>query len=700
MTRKSIWKAPCAALAMAATLQTAAMAQGDATLAPAGAPGTVGAGQYRPIAGQTPLSLQQKIALLRQKVKYVFVLFQENRSFDHYFGTYPGANGLFADGHLISAPGTTQRYRKTDGTFQNISPFLIPRSIGIGTNNGFTVPGTAVTLYPEDTYSVDHSHNGYLNDFHLDATHRVAKNDGYALDQQGLHYATPATTDATIVNSSGVAPTSNPSLANEQQAFVVMSHVDCDTIPLLWQYADRFTMFDNFHQTTVGPSTPNAIAMIAGQTGETQWALHPSIGNNWGTSGTGHPAFAVPNATDNAPFPGSNADTYVGKPPYGPDENPANPQPNLTFATLPLSFMGQEISQTIAADPNPLVNLADVQHDIQTIAAKDKTVPWGWYQQGYDKEPYDGTTTADGVVHTLHSSYIVHHNGPQYFGYIGDNPRVKANLHGLQDFYTAVAAGGLPASGGVFYVRGGYYNNDGLITLDPNPTVRAATPGNDDHPNYSDAQISEALVADSVNAIAASKYWSQSAIIVTYDESDGLYDHALPGFRSTGPDGFPLSGGPRIPAIVISPYSAAHTISKVYSEHSSVIRFINELFGLVPLADLPDEQRGRLLGAQQAATFNQTTLGPADDGYLMGDLTEAFDNNRLLGSAPPLPASYAAIPASTVHSLPHYAGAGCKALNITPTDYDNGVPVDMPPADFNPRPSQSPGTPSSGTWTP
>ena len=54
-----------------------------------------------------------------------------------------------------------------------------------------------------------------------------------------------------------------------------VAHVDCDTIPFLWQLADRFTLMDNFHQTTVGPSTPNAIAMVAGQTGETQWALHP-----------------------------------------------------------------------------------------------------------------------------------------------------------------------------------------------------------------------------------------------------------------------------------------------------------------------------------------------------------------------------------------------------------------------------------------
>jgi phospholipase C len=56
-----------------------------------------------------------------------------------------------------------------------------------------------------------------------------------------------------------------------------------------------------------------------------------------------------------------------------------------------------------------------------------------------------------------------------------------------------------------------------------------------------------------------------------------------------------------------------------------------------------------------------------------------------------------------VTSLPHYAGTGCPALKITPTDYPNGYAVgaesDPPPADFNPRPTVSPGIPTSGTWT-
>ena len=67
------------------------------------------AAQYR--AAPTSLSTAQKIALLRQSVKYVFVMFQENRSFDHYFASYPGANGLFdASGNLITGAnsGTSQ----------------------------------------------------------------------------------------------------------------------------------------------------------------------------------------------------------------------------------------------------------------------------------------------------------------------------------------------------------------------------------------------------------------------------------------------------------------------------------------------------------------------------------------------------------------------------------------------------------------
>ena len=337
---------------------------------------------------------------------------------------------------------------------------------------------------------------------------------------------------------------------------------------------------------------------------------------------------------------------------------------------------------------------------------------WGWFQQGFNANDTElPSTDPNAQTPAVYSTYVLHHNGPQYFGYLADNTEVlNKNLHGNKDFFEAVEHKKLPREGGVFYLRGGYGNNDGLVPLDPTPAIRAAFPGNDDHPAYSDAQISEAMAAKAINAIVASGYWKDSAIIITYDETDGLYDHVEPRVRSTFADGSPLAGGPRIPAILISPYAKAGKISHEYSEHGSVIKFINELFGLVPLASLPDERRGFELGKK---TLGQDHLGPSDGpDNGIGDMTEAFDEEILRGRKLPIPSSAATIPASEIKKLPHFAtssgptNGACEAIGILPTDYPSkaaykaGKPIDPPPADFNPRPSASPGTPTSGTWTP
>ena len=143
-----------------------------------------------------------------------------------------------------------------------------------------------------------------------------------------------------------------------------------------------------------------------------------------------------------------------------------------------------------------------------------------------------------------------------------DNPQVlNNNLHGAKDFFDAVEGRTLPRDGGVFYLRGGYDNNDGLVPVDPTPAIQHAFLGNDDHPAYSDQQISEALAAKAINDIANSPYWPESAIIITYDETDGFYDHVSPQRRSTFADGSPLAAGPRIPTILISPYAKSGKIS-------------------------------------------------------------------------------------------------------------------------------------------
>ena len=652
----------------------------DARLVTVGTPSSPEVQAYVRDPGLEPaLSYDRKLGLLREKVKYVFVLFQENRSFDFHLGTFPGADGLFSRPPAATA-GFVQPIVNTDGSLTTISPFLIPQTV-------VDINGNTVPLYPADTDSVDHTHAGINNSLNIDSN-RVAHNDRYALNEEGL-----TTLGGQIVaRVTGRPATSAPTLQQKQRGELVMAHIDCDTVPFLWQYADRFTLFDNFHETIIGPSTPNAIAMIAGQSGATQWVLHAAKGGDNRPAAPG--AGGEPLVANSGPFPGSNLDTAGIKPAYNAaDENPNAPAPNQTYASLPLSFMGRKIEDVISSDQNPAMDLLDVRNDIKKIVSdKLDPVSWGWYQEGYDHEPTDGAGPA------THNSYIVHHNGPQYFGYIGDNPAVASNLHGLADFFADIAARRLPDRGGVFYVRGGYNNNDGLVPLDPNAAVRANFVGSDDHPGYSDAQIAEALLADAINAIASSPYWPNSAIIITYDETDGLYDHADPHIRSFDPEGSPLAGGPRIPAIVISPFSRAHVISHEYAEHSSVIKFIDALHGLTPLADLPDEAHGRALGQTR---FGQNDLGPGDDQVReIGDLFSAFDNGRLLGRDPPLPPEYAEIPREAVLSLPHYGRNGCARLHIIPTDYVDGKLIDPPPADFNPRPGTTPGLPTSGTWTP
>jgi hypothetical protein len=243
------------------------------------------------------LSHEEKLRLLREHIKHVFVLFQENRSFDFYFGTYPGADGLFSR-PASEIAGFTQPIVNVDGTISNISPFRVPSSV-------VDVNGRKVSIYPTDLASVNHSHVGLAGKLDLDSD-GVARNDRYAVTEEGV----------TLVDG---RPSKSPSLERKQFGELVMSHIDCDAAPFLWQYADRFTLFDHFFDTVVGPSGPNAIAMIAGQTGETEWMLHPELAD--GKNGTALPLV-------------SNARPYWGLP-LDVAGNPAAPKPTL-HQILPL----------------------------------------------------------------------------------------------------------------------------------------------------------------------------------------------------------------------------------------------------------------------------------------------------------------------------------------------------------------------------
>jgi phospholipase C len=603
-------------------------------------------------AQESRLPPQELTKLLRQKIKYVFVIYQENRSFDSYFGTFPGADGLFTQ-KPENTPGFYQPLLNTDGTTGEIHPFRI-----------------GPQQFAADTDDVDHSHPMIVSKMNVEGG--VPRMNRFALSEERRFMKN-----------------GKPSLLAKQMGELAMAYEDCDTIPLLWQYADRFVLFDHIFQEMTGPSTLGNLAIIAAQTGQTQWALHPDESYK----GDGAHSSGVPVMNDNAPFWGSPSDpTPVAE---KMTVNPKDFRPgykrttaiNLTFASIPLTLQGHNLKAVTQQDKNPRRDLADVKHDVAFIASREQSpVAFGWYQEGYDgrpADPDDGPLDANG----LHASYITHHNGPQYFGYIANNPKMRQQLHGLGNFFNALKEKSLPETGGVFFVKGGYKNIFHLKPADPDPAVQKNFQGDDDHPAYSDAQISEVLVAEAVNKIAASPYWPESVIIVTWDDSEGDYDHVPPPILARGPDGSPISDGPRVPFLLISPYARAHYVAHAQGNQASVVKLIDTIFDLPPLALLPDEERGRRLGEQE---FGQKNLGP-EDALTPGvtNLTEAFSPARLLGKAAPLPASYAEIPQSLVLHLPEETGYGCKALGIVTTDRRLNIENAIP-GDFDPRPKTDP----------
>ena len=154
-----------------------------------------------------------------------------------------------------------------------------------------------------------------------------------------------------------------------------------------------------------------------------------------------------------------------------------------------------------------------------------------------------------------------------------------ANLHGLEDFFTAVKRNACRQEAGCSSSRADYQNILGLRPADPDPAVQKNFSVTTIIRRYSDAQISEAMVAKAVNAIARSRYWPQSAIIITWDDSEGDYDHVPPPIRSRGPDKSVISDGPRVPLLVISPYARVHYIAHESGDHGSVVKFADTCSG-------------------------------------------------------------------------------------------------------------------------
>jgi len=161
-------------------------------------------------------------------IRHLVVIFQENVSFDHYFGTYPYATNPLGEPAFHARPGTP--------TVNGFTPALLNNNPNLNPANGA----------------------GATNPFRLDRTQAVTSDQdhNYLQEQQafdmGLMDLFPL-----YVGTSG--PPTNTTGLN-------LGYYDGNTVTALWNYAQHFAMSDNSFSTTFGPSTPGALNLVSGQT--------------------------------------------------------------------------------------------------------------------------------------------------------------------------------------------------------------------------------------------------------------------------------------------------------------------------------------------------------------------------------------------------------------------------------------------------
>jgi phospholipase C len=147
-------------------------------------------------------------------------------------------------------------------------------------------------------------------------------------------------------------------------------------------------------------------------------------------------------------------------------------------------------------------------------------------------------------------------------------------LSPIARFYEGLAAGELPP----------------VVWLDPN---FAGAGRNDEHPP-NNAQVGQAFVREIVDNVLRSPLWGRLALIITYDEHGGFYDHVPPP-EACPPNDFPSDRRPtdepgefdrlgfRVPLVVVSPYARAGYVSDRVTDHASILRLVETRFLLPAL---------------------------------------------------------------------------------------------------------------------
>ena len=458
-------------------------------------------------------------------IKHLVVIFNENISFDHYFGTYPNATNPTGEPRFHARPGTPTVNGLSGGLLTSNPNFL---NAGNGTN-----AANPFRLDPSQAATADQGHNytPEQNSFHM-----------------GLLDAFPEYT-----GTAGAPPNAPPMAVTTKG--LVMGYYDGNTVTALWNYAQFYAMNDNSYGSTFGPSTPGLLNLVAGQ-----------------TNGIGPLSFGVPSSKVVGGMSATNptGGTLIGD---------ADPYADVCSST---STQVQMTSQNIG----DLLNNAGITwgafmggFDLTATNANGTTA----CMRSTGGVP---GVTADYIPHHAFFQYFASTANPKHTrpgqGEIGYGGPAN-HQYDINDFYAALKAGQLPAvsflkSIAVQDGHAGYSDplDEQIFVVNVINALMQSRDWNDtavvilydDSDGWYDHQMSP-IVNQSTS----------SADALTGPGACGNGTNtALPGASTaTTPHAQGRCGyGVRQPLLVVSPWARENFVDHTVTDQSSVIRFIED----------------------------------------------------------------------------------------------------------------------------
>jgi phospholipase C len=411
-------------------------------------------------AGALPPAIAQALALPAsgktgtiQDVEHVVILMQENRSFDHYFGTLRGVRG-FGDPRPIKLPSGRSVWEQ-------------PTKDGRGVVGPFRLNAEATAA--ENLFSLDHSWKG---------SHAKWKRH-----------------DAWIAAKSPLT----------------MGYFTRSDVPYYYALADAFTVCDANYCSIFGPTNPNRLFLFSG------------------TSGLAA---------------GDDSKIVI--------ENPDHLEPNEN------------------ADPLKDSKWPGLAWPTYAERLQKAGVSWKLYQE-YDNYGDNALAFFAGFRGVGPDSELYQRGRAWSPGSNAANAKTADGEHLVAQFAADVNAGTLPQ---VSWIVAPY-----LLCEHPQ-----ASPSAGEH-----------LTARLIGALADKpEVWAKTVFILNYDENDGFFDHMPPPIPATGPalgkstveataevyHGEPVGFGPRVPMIVVSPWTKGGYVNSQVFDHTSVLRFLETRFGV------------------------------------------------------------------------------------------------------------------------